>query len=66
MITVNEIRNIDFGNIHYYRLKDDLIFYALNNTSLIIKELSKITQLLEKENIKYKVDEKYNIKVLAS
>ena len=66
MITVKGIQDIDFGNIRYYSFKDDLIFYALNNTSLITRELSKITSILEKEKIKYKVDEKYNIKVIAS
>ncbi len=63
MLTVKDIESIDFGSIYNYKFRDDAIFYALNTTSLITKELSAITEILENLNIEYTVDEEYNIKV---
>ncbi len=63
MTTIEDINNIDFGPIFNYKLEDDAIFYALNNTSLITKELCKITYILKNLDIEYTIDENYNIKV---
>ena len=62
-MTIDDIKDIDFGIMQHYDLRDDAIFYALNNTSLIVQELSKITNILSDLNIEFMVDENYNIKV---
>lgn len=62
-MTIDDIKDIDFGIMQHYDLRDDAIFYALNNTSLIVQELSKITNILSDLNIEFMVDENYNIQV---
>ncbi|MCK5110454.1 MAG: hypothetical protein KAQ94_02955 [Arcobacteraceae bacterium] len=63
MATIEDINNIDFGPIFNYELEDDAVFYALNDTSLITQELCKITNILKNLDIKYAIDENYNIQV---
>ncbi len=57
----NIIQKINFELLSHYVLNEDCIFKPTNNTSLIIKELIKITKILDEQNISYNVDENFNI-----
>ncbi len=63
MITVKELKKIDFGSIFNYTLNDDGVFYSLNTSSLVTQELCNITNILQDLNVKYDVDSNYNIQV---
>ena len=63
ILNLDSLKDIDFGRIIKYKLKDDAVFHAEDNTGATIRELVSITNILNGNKIKYDVDENYNIQV---
>lgn len=61
MYTANDIKEIDFRTLFYYKLTDEGDFYSTYDTSLILKELVQITRILDESKIPYIVDNDFNI-----
>ncbi len=63
MIKLEDLKEIDFGQIFNYNLNDNGTFYSLNTSSFVIQELCNITTILQDLDIKHTVDSDYNIQV---
>ncbi len=63
MLTLNDLNKISFGDLHHYEMDENGVFTTISNSSIAVKELCKITDILEEQDIEFEVDDKYNIKV---
>ena len=64
ILTINNLREIDFGTLSSYILNDDCKFVADNKTAASVRELIHITNILTSLKINFCVDENYNITIL--
>ncbi len=62
-INLEDLKKIYFGNLFYYDLNDDGIFYNSHDSTYAIGELLEITEKLNDNDIEYSVDKDYNIKI---